>query len=224
MEQTKVILVDDDTQLGNLLNMSLTEEGYLVHFQNSLTGIKSIIEEFNPSILVFDVEVGKEDSINHAGDILQAYPSLPILFISSHTDVEYVARGVRTGGVGYLRKPFEAEELIAYIERFARMEAQKVQFVQVGSYRLNMTTRELTQKDELIKQLSPNEFKCMLLLLENRNEIVTYQTLSEGVWNKKYAETEATMNNLISKLRKILENNRQISIQTLKNVGYRLIC
>lgn len=224
MEQTKVLLVDDDTQLGNLLSMALTAEGYTVHFQNSLTGIKSIIEEFAPSILVFDVQVGEEDGIHHAKDILQAYPSMPILFISSHTDVDHVTRGVKTGGVGYLRKPFAMEELIAYIERFARTEKQKAQIAQVGGYRLNLTTRELTQKDKVIKQLSPHEFKCLTLLLENQNNIVPYQTLAEGIWNKKYSETEASMNNLIFKLRKIFENDRQIYIQTVKNVGYRLIC
>lgn len=224
MKQNKVVLIDDDTNLGNLLSMALCADGYKVHFQNSLTGIKDIIGEFKPSILVLDVEIGEEDGILHAKDILQTYPFLPILFISSHTDIENVVRGVRTGGVGYIRKPFDIQELKIYIDRFALSGESKKQVVEIGSYILDLKARKLLQENMVIKQLSPHEFSCLRILLKKRNNIVSYEKLSEKIWNKTYSETEATMNNLISRLRKLLENDPLIRIQTIKNVGYKLIC
>lgn len=219
----KVILVDDDTDLGNLVSMALAADGYKVHFQNSLAGIKTIIEEFNPSILVLDVEIGEEDGITSARDIFQIYPSLPVLFISSHTDTGSVTRGVRTGGVGYIRKPFDIQELKVYIDRFAHPK-EDYSGIQIGnSYFLNVKTKELFYKTTPVKQLSMHEFNTLWLFAQNRENIISYEMLSEKVWGKKYSETEATMNNLISRLRKLLENDPDVKILTLKNRGYMIV-
>lgn len=223
MEPTKVILVDDDTHLGNLITMELTADGYIVHFQNSLSGIKSIIDSFKPSILVLDVEIGADDGITSAKDILQDYPSMPILFISSHTDTDNISRGVRSGGVGYIRKPFDMEELKVYIERFALTEKDETHINEIGSYSLNLETRELLHNDVLIRQLTPLEFNGLQLLIQNRNEIILYKEISKKVWNKEYPETEASMHNLIAKLRKLLKNDPRIFIQTIREIGYKLI-
>lgn len=223
MSAIKVILVDDDTDLGNLLSMALSAEGFTVHFQNRLSGLQSIIEEFKPSVLVLDVEIGGEDGIVHAQEILKTHPALPILFISSHTDIESVTRGIRTGGVGYIRKPFDLQELKIYIERFALADAHNEMVIEIGNYTLRLKTRELFYRDKDIKQLSPHEFIFLQLLLQNRNNIVRYEDLAEKVWSKKYLETEASMNNLVSRLRKLLENDSHVCIQTVKNVGYKLV-
>jgi len=219
----KVILVDDDIDLGNLISMALVADGYKVHFQNSLAGIKNIIEEFKPSILVLDVEIGEEDGIERARDILQSFPSLPVLFISSHTDTGSVTRGVSTGGVGYIRKPFDMEELKVYIDRFAHPKEDHSD-IQIGSYSLNVRTRELLYKTTPVKQLSSHEFNALLLFAQNRGDVISYETLSEKVWNKKYSETEASLNNLISGLRKLLGSDPNVTISTLKNMGYKLVC
>lgn len=223
MKPTKVILVDDDTHLGNLISMELTADGYKVHYQNSLTGIKGIIESFEPSILVLDVEIGEDDGITSATDILKTYPSMPILFISSHTDIDSIKRGVRSGGMGYIRKPFDMEELKIYIERFALIEEDETFINEIGSYYLNIETHDLLRNDTFIRQLSPLEFNMLQLLMQNRNNMVSYEEISAKVWNKEYPKTEASMNNLISKLRKLLEDDSNICIQTVKNVGYKLI-
>jgi Response regulators consisting of a CheY-like receiver domain and a winged-helix DNA-binding domain len=219
----KVILVDDDTDLGNLISMALVADGYKVHFQNSLAGIKNIIEEFKPSILVLDVEIGEEDGITSARDIFQIYPSLPVLFISSHTDTGSVTRGVSTGGVGYIRKPFDIQELKVYIDRFARPRENN-SGIQIGNYFLNVKTKELLYQTTPVKQLSPHEFNALLLFAQNRDNVISYETLSEKVWGRKYSETEASMNNLISGLRKLLGNDSGVHILTIKSIGYKLVC
>ncbi|WP_294079155.1 response regulator transcription factor [Proteiniphilum sp. UBA5384] len=220
----RVILVDDDTLLGNMASKELTADGYKVHFQNSLTGINHIIEEFKPSILVLDVEIGEEDGINCAREILKTYPSLPILFISSHIDTGSVTRGVGTGGVGYIRKPFDMEELKVFIDRFAHPVKDYLVIPLGHNYSLQIKTRELLYQTNPEKRLSPHEFDALLLLAQNKDNPVSYEKLSEKVWGKKYSETEASMNNLISKLRKLLAKDPDIQILTLKNEGHKLVC
>jgi DNA-binding response OmpR family regulator len=222
MEQTKVLLVDDDTDLGNLISMVLKADGYIVHYQNSLAGIEGIIQEFKPSIVVLDVEVGEDDGIEKAKEIIQTHPSLPILFISSHTDMDSVRRGIGSGGVHYFRKPFDMQELKIYIDRFTHPEREKATFAEIGDYSLNLNTRELFYKHNLVKQLSALEYHMLRLLLQNKNEVVSNETLSEKIWNKKYPETEASINNLVSKLRKLFEVDQDVEIQNVKGIGYRL--
>lgn len=222
MKQTKVLLVDDDTDLGNLISMILTADGYRVHYQNSLAGIEGIIREFKPSIAVLDVEVGEDDGIEKAKEMIQTHPWLPILFISSHTDMDSIRRGIGSGGVHYFRKPFDIQELKIYIDRFTHPEREKETFAGIGCYSLNLNTRELLYRHNLVKQLSPLEYNVLLLLLQNKNEVVSNETLSEKIWNKTYPETEASINNLVSKLRKLFEIDHDIEVQNIKGIGYRL--
>jgi|GEM_PF-4138899 len=69
-----------------------------------------------------------------------------------------------------------------------------------------------------------HEFSALWLFAQNKENVVSYETLSEKVWGKKYSETEASMNNLISRLRKLLENDPDVQILTLKNRGYMFVC
>lgn len=220
---TKIVLVEDDIDMGELVCTTLNTDGYKIHYQTTLIGIEEIIKAFNPSILILDVEIGEEDGIIAASKLLIEYPQLPILFISSHTDIESVTKGISTGGVGYLRKPFEIKELKAYIDRFS-ITNKKSSIVRIGSFTLNKSTRRLSNSISLTKQLTPLEYGVLNMLYDYKEEVVTYEQLSEKVWCKKYELTEASMNNVISKLRKIFENDASVSLQTLKNIGYKFLC
>lgn len=114
MSKAKVLFIDDDVMLGNIVTMALTEEGYVVHQQNSLTGIKAVVGEFRPSIIVMDVEVGAEDGIDVMPELYAVSPEIPIIVISSHSESNEVVRALQNGAVAYLKKPFETEELTIY--------------------------------------------------------------------------------------------------------------
>lgn len=90
MEPLKVLFVDDDTDLGHIINIGLAKLGYRVHFQNSLLAVDEVIAQFSPSIIVLDVEIGDENGIEKAREITHKFPSIPILFASSHTDISYI--------------------------------------------------------------------------------------------------------------------------------------
>lgn len=223
-EAVKVLIIDDDTELGNLMNMALKLSGYNVHFQSSLIGVEAIIEQFAPSIIVLDVEIGRENGIEKANKIVKAYPDIPVLFISSHTDIDNITKGISVGGVGYLKKPFEIQELEVYINRFAT-KPNTDQLVPIGAYSLNLFNQQLIYKQEHVKNLSPMENNGLLLLIKNKNKIVARQQFYEVLWGTNLEiGMEATLNNLILKLRKLLEKDSKITIKTIKFKGYILEC
>lgn len=222
MEPLKILLVDDDVDFGNLICMGLNMLDYKVHFQTSLAGIEEVIRQFSPSMIVLDVEIGDENGIEKAGELLSLFPSIPLLFVSSHTDISFVAEGIAAGGVHYLKKPFDIRELDAYIKRFANRRTTDKNII-IGKYILLFETNRLLYNDRFVKQMAPLEKNAMILFWKNKNVSVSLDLLSKTLWGRDYSpDLDASIHNLISKLRKLLEKDEQVWIANIRGEGYQL--
>ena len=111
MEKIKVLLVDDDLLFGNIATKILQAADYEVYFQNSLFGIESLIMKLNPNIIILDVMVGEENSLERINDIRLAAEDIPIIFVSSDSGVETEEQAITNGAMVYLEKPFSKEKL-----------------------------------------------------------------------------------------------------------------
>lgn len=218
-DTTKVLLIDDDTLLGNILTMALTSEGYEVHYQSSLTGLKAIAKEFQPNIVVLDIEVGTGDGIARMPDLKKVADTLPVIIISSHTEADEVKRALQQGAAVYLKKPIDVYELMAYIDRYAH--SWKPSVLHIGQLELSVETRILTYRDEEIKKLTGLEYAVLALLYESKGKVVTYTDFSE-LWEDSLM-SEASLQNYISRLRKILSADLTIELNSVGR-GYMLKC
>jgi DNA-binding response OmpR family regulator len=223
MEPIKIVFVDDDIEFGNLICMGLTAIGHKIHFQTSLAGIEDVITQLSPSIIILDVEIGEENGINKAKELIILFPEIPIMFVSSHHDIDYITEGIAAGGVNYLKKPFDIKELNSYIKRFAK-KLKTTNDVPIGNYLLNTQTNQLTYDGVSLGKLTPIEKNALILLWKKKNTTVAVDLLSREIWGKKYTpDLNPNIHNLISKLRKFLKKDEQVRIDTVKNKGYRLI-
>lgn len=213
----RILLIDDDTLLGNILTTAFKEEGYEVHFQTSLAGLKSIIREFQPNIAILDVEIGEDDGIFSITQIQSIVPLLPIIIISSHTESQEVKRALKEGAVAYLKKPFTTEELLAYIERYIKPLNKST--IRLGKLTLNTTSNELIVGEEIIKKLTRLEYDILKVLTDNKGEVVTFEEFAT-LWEENMMN-EHTLYNYISKLRKILKVDSSLSIDASRR-GYML--
>ena len=168
-ETTKVLLIDDDTLLGNILTTALASEGYEVHYQSSLTGLRAVVREFQPNIAVLDIEVGTGDGIASMPDLKRVADTLPVIIISSHTDNEEVRRALQQGAVVYLRKPIDVYEMMAYIDRYAH--DWKPSVLHIGLLELSVESRILTYRGKEVKRLTRLEYGILALLYENRGKV-----------------------------------------------------
>ncbi|MEA4918953.1 response regulator transcription factor [Proteiniphilum sp.] len=223
MDLLRVILVDDDLEFGNIICTGLTILGYKVHFQTSLAGIEEVIKQFSPSIIVLDVEIGEENSIKKAKELISLFPSIPILFVSSHKDISYITEGIEAGAVNYLEKPFELIVLSTYIKRFASKDLVSKK-ISIGNYSLNTDTNQLFYNDLLFEKITPLERNALVLFWKNKNKPVTIELLSRDLWGREYSsELDPKIHNLISRLRKLLKRDEHVvRIITVKNEGYQL--
>ena len=223
MEQLKVLFVDDDLNLGSFVTTILeTDYNYKVHFQNTLLGIDSIIQTLEPDIIILDVEIGEENGIDKAKDIVTKHPLIPIIFVSSHTEDDFITRGINTGGNAYLPKPLSIPVLVSYIQRFT-LKVSSPQIIKLADYQLNLLTSEVFYKKQLIKKLSPLEKNALAVLMEHPNKIVTKEQLAEKLWNHSLeTRNSASLNNTLFKLRDLFKDQNSLKIETVRGVGYMI--
>lgn len=220
MNKTKVLLIDDDVMLGNIVTLALTEEGYEVHLQNSLTAIKAVASEFKPDIVLMDVEVGLKDGIEAMPELYTVFPKMPVVVISSHTESSEVARALRYGAVAYLKKPFEIEELNAYIKRYANDGRYSVPKMKIASLELDLYSRVLYKGSQELKKLTKLEFALLVLLGEHQGEIVSHEEMAK-LWTENVVDSHS-LYNLIARLRKVLSADAAVDIITSEGKGYIL--
>lgn len=219
MDKIKVLFVDDDLVLGNIVTLALETSGYNAHYQTSLAGIKSVMREFQPDIIVLDVEIGTQNGIDFAPELKAIAPDTPILFISSHVDSAFTVKALGAGGAAYLKKPFEIEELLAYINRYTATFHSKG--IQLGIFSLDTEESLLKKGNETIKRLSQFECKLLKLLALNLNSVVTREQIEQELW-EGVSGSEQSLNNYVVKLRKYLVEDKQLALTTIPKVGYKL--
>lgn len=218
----RILFVEDDLSSGALLTQSLTEAGFEVTYQNSLTGIMQISSSFLPDLFLLDVEVGNESSLDILPVIRLKYPSVPVVFMSSHTDNPTVERSYLTGVSQYVKKPFSFIELIHQINILLPDSISiPSDCIPVGQYILHTTDHRLDYLNETVKTLNPKEFQLLRILLENKGEIVSRKDILQQVWGNE--DAGESLNNYIVYLRNELKKDSQIKIQAIRNVGYRLV-
>ena len=213
MGKIKVLFIDDDIALGNVVTVALDSLGYETYYQTSLVAIRSVIKELCPDILILDVEIGQKNGI-------EATPDIPILFVSSHTESSFVTQALDAGGIAYLKKPFEIDELVAYIKRHTNTSSH-ASFLQIGQLTLYTQDYILMKGEQIVKRLTLSEGKLLTLLANHPDETISRQEMEQELWEDGYTN-EQSLNNFMAKLRKYLSEDDTLELTTIPKVGYRL--
>lgn len=219
-DKLKVIFIEDDLNLGSIISMALQSKGYEVCYANTLSGIQDMIEKDRPDILLLDLEVGNQNALDQLPFIRSKHPSLPILIASSHNEGEEITRCYEAGANHYTKKPYDIQEIDFLIRRFCKKTDTISNIISIGDYQLELSTHQLFYKQELLKVLSPKDFKLLYQLSEPLNQSVSREKLFQEIWEGQ--EAHDSLNNSISRLRKLLERDTTLSIDAVKGVGYIL--
>ncbi len=216
----KVLLIDDDISLGSIYSKGLQHLGFEVHYLSSFIAVIGAINEFQPNILVLDIEIGAKNGISESENLFKLFPKLPIIFISSHTETQYVKRAIEQGGASYLKKPFDIDELGVYINRFAQSDNEALCF---GCFSYEPKSHKLYNSitEETIKL--PNKESLVLLhLIKNAGNITSRAELEQILSNDSNKTSEFMLNNIISHLRKLIAVDPSINIITIPRAGHKL--
>ena len=208
-DKQKVIFIEDDPNLGLIIVLALQSKGYEVCYANTLSGIQDMIEKDCPNILLLDLEVGNQNALDYLPFIRSKHPSLPVLIASSHNEGEEITRCYEAGANHYTKKPYDIQEIDFLIQRFCKKGSPISNSISIGDYQLELSTHKLFYKQEQSKTLSPKDFKLFYLLSEQLNQPVSREKLFHEIWDGQ--EVHDSLNNSISRLRKLLEKDTTLS-------------
>ena len=219
-DKQKVSFIEDVPNLGLIIVLALQSIGYEACYVITLSGIQYMNETDSPNFLLLDLEVGNQNALDYLPFIRSKHPSLPVLIASSHNEGEEITRCYEAGANHYTKKPYDIQEIDFLIQRFCKKGSPISNSISIGDYQLELSTHKLFYKQEQSKTLSPKDFKLFYLLSEQLNQPVSREKLFHEIWDGQ--EVHDSLNNSISRLRKLLEKDTTLSIDAVKGVGYIL--
>ena len=227
MEETiKILLCEDDENLGMLLREYLQAKGYsTVLCPDGEQGFKEFTKN-KYDIAVLDVMMPKKDGFTLAQDIRQANADLPIIFLTAKTLKEDILEGFKIGADDYITKPFSMEELVFRVEAILRRvrgkNTKESTLYHIGKFVFDTQKQLLTIGDQQTK-LTTKENELLALLCSHANEILQRDFALKTIWIDDNYFNARSMDVYITKLRKHLKDDDQIEIINIHGKGYKLI-
>lgn len=226
-EKLKILLVEDDFNLGFVIQDQLKSEGYDVKLcSDGVDGLKKFNEElFHMCIL--DVMMPKKDGFTLAKDIRKINVDIPILFLTAKNQTEDKIEGFKSGGDDYLTKPFSTEEFLlrikAILKRVNLIDGQAIETrFELGTIVFDSENFKLIYPNGEEKKLTKKETKILRLLVQNINKVLTRDIVLNAVWGQDDYFVGRSLDVFITKLRKYLKPDESVSINNIHGVGFKL--
>lgn len=225
-DKLKILLCEDDENLGMLLREYLQAKGYAAELcPDGEAGYKAFMKtKFD--ICVLDVMMPKKDGFTLAQEIRQGSPDMPIIFLTAKTLKEDILEGFKIGADDYITKPFSMEELVMRIEAILRrVKGKKTRentIYHIGRFTFDTQKQLLSIGDKQTK-LTTKENELLALLCAHANEILQRDYALKTIWIDDNYFNARSMDVYITKLRKHLKDDDQIEIINIHGRGYKLI-
>jgi two-component system response regulator MprA len=216
----RVLVVEDDTEIADVLRRSLRQEGHEVRTAGDGVEALDAADEFVPYLVVLDLGLPRLDGVEVCRR-LRSESDVPILILTARSDTEDRVEGLDSGADDYLVKPFERTELLARIRALMRRRPPRGSAqLTVGDLRLNPDTREVFRGDRAI-ELTGREFELLEYLMRNERLVVSRERLLEEVWGYDPMAMTNTIDVFVSNLRRKLEEGGEPRIlHTKRGAGY----
>lgn len=221
----RVLLVDDEPALTNLLKMALHYEGWEIDVARDGKEAIAKYAAFEPDLLVLDIMLPDIDGLQILRTIRESETYTPTLFLTARDSVLDRVTGLTAGADDYLTKPFSLEELVARLRGLLRrsnaMAAPEDEVLKVGDLVLDGSSRVVTRGGDEIP-LTVTEFELLRYLMRNPRRAISRTEILDRVWNYGFGGRSSVVDLYISYLRRKIDTDREPMIHTVRGVGYML--
>ncbi|MFD0269721.1 response regulator transcription factor [Streptomyces sp. NPDC127106] len=222
----RVLVVDDEAALSELLSMALRYEGCEVRTAGDGAGAVRAAREFRPDVVVLDVMLPDMDGLAVLGQLRRAIPQIPVLFLTAKDSVEDRIAGLTAGGDDYVTKPFSLEEVVARLRGLVRRSgaaqaARGGSVLVVGDLLLDEDSHEVSRDGQEI-HLTATEFELLRYLMRNPRRVLSKAQILDRVWSYDFGGQANVVELYISYLRRKLESGPGLPavIHTRRGAGY----
>lgn len=222
----KILLCEDDENLGVILKEFLQAKGYTVDLcEDGEKGYKAFLQN-QYDLCVLDVMMPKKDGFTLAQDIRNVNSQMPIIFLTAKALKDDILEGLKIGADDYITKPFSMEELVlrigAIMRRVSGKKDREVTVYQIGKFTFDKQKQVLLTNTKTIK-LTTKESELLALLCQNMNEVLERNYALKTIWVDDNYFNARSMDVYITKLRKLLKDDPDIEIINIHGKGYKLV-
>jgi DNA-binding response OmpR family regulator len=227
-EKALILLVEDDVNLGFVVQDTLKMSGYKVHLA---TDGKAGLKQFNENtydLLLLDVMLPHKDGFTLADDVRKVNTKVPIVFLTAKSMTEDKIKGFKAGADDYITKPFSSEELLLRVEAILKRSGKTVaaddkdKFT-LGKYEFDYSNYTLSINNTP-KKLTKKEAEVLKLLCVNKNQVLQRDLVLNMVWGNDDYFLGRSLDVFITKLRKYLSEDPTVTINNVHGVGFKLQC
>ena len=222
-EKTKVLVVDDDKHIAELISLYLDKEGYETKEVYSGRAAVSTFRDYSPNIVLLDIMLPEMDGYQVCREIRQM-SNTPIIMLTAKGEVFDKVLGLELGADDYVIKPFDPKELIARVKAVLRrydgkpVEAPKQIVYQ--NLNINQATYVVTYHDATL-ELPPKEFELLNFLAQHPNQVFTREQLLDKIWGYEFMGDTRTVDVHIKRIREKMPYADNWSVKTVWGVGYK---
>ena len=220
---TKILLVEDDGQIASYLGELLRAEGFDTQISGSKKEAGECLLAQAFDLVLLDVSLPDGNGFSICAEIKKEY-EIPVIFLTASGDEYSVVAGLDMGADDYIAKPFRPRELISRIRSVLRRCKKEQRILSCGDLKVNVSSATVT-KGEKELFLSALEYRLLLLLLQNKGQILTRNQLLEEIWDAsgEYVN-DNTLSVYMKRLREKIEENPQSPrlLHTIRGIGYRM--
>ncbi|TDB88409.1 response regulator transcription factor [Actinomadura sp. KC216] len=224
MTPTKILVVDDEAYLADLVATALRYEGFETAVAGSGAEALASIPRFGPDLIVLDVMLPDGSGLDACARLRRDGCQAPVVFLTARDATEDKIKGLTVGGDDYVTKPFSLEELIARIRavlRRTRPAGRDRARLSFADLELDEDTYEVRRGGVLV-DLTPTEFKLLRYLLLNAGRVLTKRQILDHVWQYDFGGGDGVVQTYVSYLRRKLDDRDPRLIHTVPRVGYIL--
>ena len=225
----KILYAEDEPFLAQIVSDNLKGKGYEVLQATDGETALQLFKNTQPDICLLDIMMPLKDGYMLAEDIRKLNAGIPIIFLSAKSLDDDVVKGFKSGGNDYLRKPFSIVELLVRIEallsRFnnTKQTADQTTWYVFGKCRLDTVNQQLKTSTDTY-DLSYKEAALLQMLLQNKNAVLERQSALIKIWGDDNFYNANSMNVFMAHLRKMLKDEPDVQIMSIRSIGYKLIC
>ena len=221
----RVLVVDDEPHIAELLAMALRYEGWEVRTAADGLAAVGAARAFSPDVVVLDVMLPDIDGLEVLRRMRREDEHVPVLFLTARDAVEDRIAGITAGGDDYVTKPFSLEEVVArlrgLVRRTGALAARQGNVLTVGDLVLDEDSRDVTRGEDEI-ELTATEFELLRFLMRNHRRVLSKAQILDRVWNYDFGGQANIVELYISYLRKKIDAERTPMIHTKRGAGYVL--
>ncbi|MBR5248389.1 MAG: response regulator transcription factor [Lachnospiraceae bacterium] len=227
VNKQKILIVDDDNNIAELISLYLTKECFDTMIVNDGESVMNTVLTFNPNLILLDLMLPGIDGYQVCREVRAKY-SLPIIMLSAKGEVFDKVLGLELGADDYIEKPFDAKELVARVKAVLRRykpapqapDVPKDKCVEYADLTINLTNYSVTYMGKNV-EMPPKELELLYFLAASPNHVFTREQLLDQIWGYEYIGDTRTVDVHIKRLREKIKDHANWKLATIWGIGYK---